>query len=223
MISCLSNYWLDNNAANCIPCGINCQQCSSTTKCSVCRAGYYLLSNFSCGLCANYCKTCVDSISCLNCVNSSLYYNSSNSQCQSSTISNCYIPLNSTACQQCDSTSYLTSTNQCVLIANSSLIVNCQQHAFYSNGTLYCRNCSTGYYNSSGFCSFGCSIMCNSCFGPHYGLCYGCVANSFFSNFHCVPTFNINSGSAFQLLYTAFNNPSFFVNGSMLLPTGCIP
>ncbi len=49
--SCLSNYWLDNNAANCISCDPNCLQCSSTTKCSLCNQGYYLLSNYTCAPC----------------------------------------------------------------------------------------------------------------------------------------------------------------------------
>jgi hypothetical protein len=156
-------------------------------------------------------------------MNSSLSYNSATLKCHSPSMLNCYIPLNLTSCQQCDSSSYLVSPNQCVQINNSSLIANCQQHALYSNGTIYCRNCSTAYFNSTSSCLYGCSIMCNTCFGPHYGLCYGCVSNSVFSNFHCLPTYNINGGSAFQLLYTAFNNPTFFTNGTILLPTGCIP
>ena len=53
LISCLNNHWLDNNAANCIQCDPNCQQCSSTTRCSTCNQGSYLQSNFTCALCMN--------------------------------------------------------------------------------------------------------------------------------------------------------------------------
>ncbi len=106
--SCLSNYWLDNNAANCIQCDPNCQQCSSTTKCAICLQGYFLQFNYTCSACQLQCLQCTDSISCQICLNSSLYFNTSSKLCILGGSSNCFTPINSTNCSICDDGYYLS-------------------------------------------------------------------------------------------------------------------
>jgi hypothetical protein len=99
--SCLINYWLDNNAANCIACDVNCYQCSSTTKCSICNQGFYLLSNYTCASCQAQCLSCSDANSCTVCANQTQYFNISMGICLSGTINNCLISSNSSKCSQC--------------------------------------------------------------------------------------------------------------------------
>jgi len=222
LISCANSYELDNNAANCIQCDPNCLQCSSTTKCASCNSGYYLASNFSCQACQSQCLTCSSSSSCLLCANSSFYYNSSLGLCSSGSSSNCVVFLNSTRCQQCDSSSYLNSSSSCVLIQSSSLIFNCIINQM-SGSVLSCKNCSNGYYNTSSGCIYGCSVLCTACMGAHYGLCYGCISNVVLNNMNCLPNFNINGGAAYQLYYTAYNNPTFFVPSTSIGTNTCRP
>ena len=118
-------------------------------------------------------------------------------------------------CSQCGNTSYLDATGQCIQIPNANLINLCQSYQKLANSSLICSNCSVGYYNSTTGCSFGCSVLCVSCYGPHYGLCFSCQPNSYLYNLHCLPQYNINGGAAFQLYYSAFNNPTWFQGGSI--------
>lgn len=221
LISCLQGYWLDSNAANCIQCDPNCQLCSSTTKCTACNQGYYLANNYTCLPCRTQCLTCNDNNSCIICTNTSLYYNSTQAQCTTGQASFCLVYSNSTTCSQCDNSSYLIS-GICFTVPSDKLLTGCQQYSLLANGTIICRNCSVGYFNSSNGCVFGCSLLCNSCFGPHYGLCFSCKTGSYYYNMQCIPIYNINGGSVFQLFYTAPNNPSFFSSGSVLQAGGCL-
>ena len=216
--SCLSNYWLDNNAANCIACDPNCQQCSSTTKCSSCNQGYYLLSNYTCAQCQTQCLSCADSSSCLLCANSTLYFNATLGACTAGTTTNCVIHSTSIRCSQCSLGYYLSNASVCIQV--SQLISQCQVYGS-TNGTITCRNCTVGYFNATAGCYYGCSILCNSCYGPHYGLCYACISNAYLLNGHCIPIFNLIQGASFQLYYTAYNNPTFF-SGTTTLSSGCL-
>jgi hypothetical protein len=112
--SCLSNYWLDNNAANCIACDINCLQCSSTTKCSICNQGFYLTSNYSCSRCQTQCLTCSDANSCILCANQNLYYNSTQGLCVTGSTSNCLISSSNSRCSQCLRGFFVDSSFLCV-------------------------------------------------------------------------------------------------------------
>lgn len=218
--SCLSNYWLDNNAANCIACDINCFQCSSTTKCSVCNQGFYLLSNYTCSQCQAQCLSCSDSNSCIVCANQTLYFNSTQGQCLAGTASNCLISSSNSKCSQCISGYYLNSSSLCVQVSTSQLVSDCQIYG-NNNGTIFCKNCSIGYFNFTNGCYYACSNLCTSCFGPHYGLCYGCISNAYLMNYHCIPIYNLMQGASYQLFYTAYNNPTFF-SGSLVSSSGCL-
>lgn len=218
--SCLANYWLDNNAANCIACDPNCFQCSSTTKCSICNQGYFLLSNYTCSQCQSQCSSCTDANSCTLCANQTLYYNSTLGYCLSGSSSNCYISLNGTRCSQCMPGYYLNSSFLCIEVSSSQLISGCQVYSV-NNATISCRNCSVGYFNASSGCIYGCSNLCTSCSGAHYGLCYGCISNAYLLNQHCIPIYNLLQGASYQLFYTAFNNPTFF-SGYSITGSGCL-
>lgn len=209
LISCLSNYWLDNNAANCIMCDLNCFQCTSTTKCGTCNIGYFLRGNYTCQACKLSCYSCSDSLSCSICANSSLYYNSTLNSCVAGSASNCINYLNSAKCQQCNQISYLSSSNLCVQMNTTQIISNCSFHVLINN-SISCKNCTVGFFNQTNGCFYGCSNLCTSCYGPHYGLCYGCIRSAYLMNYHCIPIYNLNGGAAYQLYYTASHNPSFF-------------
>jgi hypothetical protein len=126
LLTCLPNYWLDNNAANCIQCDINCQQCSSTTKCSICNNGYYLLySNYSCQPCQTQCYQCTNATACTICMNQTLYFNVSLNLCVEGSSSNCATYFNSSACTQCQY-GYYSVNYTCKLVSSVSLVDYCK-------------------------------------------------------------------------------------------------
>lgn len=217
MVSCLSNYWLDNNAANCVNCDRNCQQCSSTTRCNVCNSGFYLTSGGTCSACLPNCFNCTNGLSCSLCANTSLYYNNTLGSCQGGTVNNCMIFSNSTACSVCANGYYLTSSKLCAII--STAIPYCRVYQSV-NGNVVCVGCMNQYYQYMGVgsCRFGCSWLCSTCQGPHFGLCLTCNQNSYMNNLNCLPYYNINQGAGYQLYYTAANNPNFF-KGELITST----
>lgn len=86
-----------------------------------------------------------------------------------------------------------------------------------------CATCLPGYYLLSSICNYGCSNLCATCFGPHYGNCFSCDTGAVLYNFNCLPTFNLNQGSTYQLFFNALNDPTFFINSKTILPNNCIP
>jgi hypothetical protein len=214
---------LDNNAAGCLQCDPHCQMCSSTTKCSLCLSGYYLSLQYSCSPCSSSCATCSSQNTCLMCSNSSLFFDSASENCIPGTASHCLVFSSLATCLVCDNASYLNSSSQCSPLISSQLVSGCLFYSMLANGTLICANCSAGLFNLTGVCSYGCSVLCSSCFGAHYGLCYDCQTNSVLANMQCIPQYNIEGGAAFQLYYTAFNQPSFFTPSSLANADACIP
>ena len=221
LISCLNNYWLDNNAANCIACDPNCQQCSSTTRCSTCLPAFYLNFNFTCSACPSQCATCSSNTTCTSCLTSGSFFNSSKSACISGTVTNCVQYDSGGSCTVCNNSSYM-SNSQCLAVSPTQLISQCQTYLL-SNGSISCTNCSQGFFNaSSGQCIYGCSLLCTSCYGPHFGLCFSCIPSASLYNLHCLPSYNINSGSAYQLYFSPFSNPTFFQGGIYRMEDTCI-
>jgi len=113
LLSCLSNYWMDNNGATCINCDVNCKICSSTTKCSSCIDGYYEM-NYVCYKCKSDCLTCTNGSSCVSCLLSGYYFNSTISMCTQCPGSNCLSCNSNGTCTQCDSINnyYLDKTTK---------------------------------------------------------------------------------------------------------------
>lgn len=221
LLACQGGYWLDNNAANCLQCDPHCQQCSSLTRCASCYQGYFLTSAFSCQVCLSICATCSDASSCLTCTNPAYFYNSTTAACQAGTTPNCTVFFNSTRCSQCDSKFLLAANGSCIEISNSSLISHCIAYQSVS-GSIGCRNCSEGYFNSTGICLWGCSVLCSACFGPHFGLCFGCEDGSYLSNMHCIPNYHLRGGASYQKYYTPYQNPTFF-QPTNIGSSSCIP
>ena len=222
LISCQNNFWLDNNAANCIQCDFNCQQCSSTTRCSTCQQGFYLKVDFTCGACLGECLECSSNSSCLSCSISSLFFNTNTGNCSSGPVLNCVSYDSARTCLQCDNSSYLDSAKQCITLSNSSVFSQCSAYIQLANSSVICGNCSLGWFNSTPGCSYGCSVLCTSCYGPHFGLCWSCRNNAYLSNLQCLPLFNTKGGAAFQLHYTASNNPTVFSLGAIRAEDSCI-
>jgi hypothetical protein len=134
LISCLSNYWLDNNAANCLPCDPNCQQCSSTTRCSLCLTGYYLTSNFTCGKCMAQCGSCSGNTTCSSCLTEGTVYSASSGGCIGGSVSGCKYYDSAGICITCNSSTYL-SGNSCLGVPPASLINQCLVHHLTSNNS----------------------------------------------------------------------------------------
>jgi hypothetical protein len=131
--------------------------------------------------------------------------------CVQGSVGNCVLYGATNGCAMCDGSSALTPSGQCLLLAASATVAKCASYSQFVDGSTGCTNCTAGYYNSStSLCRFGCSVLCSSCYGPHYGLCWGCQINAYMLNLHCLPLYNLQAGAAFQLYRTAFNNPSFF-------------
>ena len=84
-----------------ITCNVsNCKTCSTSTKCSTCLSGYYLLSVTSCRSCMSYCDKCSSSSTCTTCSDGySIDYTGSCLACP-------------TGCKTC-ATSVYTSTSTC--------------------------------------------------------------------------------------------------------------
>jgi hypothetical protein len=175
--SCMNGYW--QNGDSCLPCRQNCQQCNSPTSCTQCSPGY--LIQVAAG---TYCATCVSG--CLNC----------------STITTC------TTCAY----NYNLVNGLCIDITNDcqTKIPNCLQCSS-SNG-LTCVVCNQYYYFSNGACIYGASILCKSgAFGPQPYKCTNkCQSGTYIrqstgssSVFSCVPYYEMNSGTIYQVYYYA--------------------
>ena len=79
--TCNSGYYASintgNNVYSCVPCGVNCQKCTTNTQCTTCNSGYFA-NNGACGSCPSNCTTCSNSTSCTNCNGTYLVMNYTN-------------------------------------------------------------------------------------------------------------------------------------------------
>lgn len=166
----------------------------------------------------------------------SSFYNSTANGCMPCP-TNCLKCNNSGVCVLCSNYNgyaLSTSTNNCVLVANTSMMAypKCVNITASASKSLACASCAPGYYqitlsyNNSALpqnCFYGCSITCLYCEGPHYGLCSQCINSVNFNllNKNCIAKYNINGGTAFQLFYTANNNNAFFNAPTLISPNSC--
>lgn len=120
LISCLSNYWLDNNAANCISCDPNCQTCSSTTRCAACLPGHYLRTNFTCAACPSICASCTNS-SCLTCLQSGTVFEAGSGLCVAGAVQGCLEYGSGGSCAVCNGSMYM-SGGGCLDVGSGNLI-----------------------------------------------------------------------------------------------------
>jgi hypothetical protein len=149
LISCLPNYAIDSNGATCIQCDVNCNTCSSVTKCNLCNDGYYL-NNFKCYKCMAICTTCVNGSTCNGCVGVGLYYNGSVGQCVACGVG-CLLCTNATYCTACgnnnnNTVSYILNNGACIVASNP--LPYCLQHKYISstNTSLQCTQCFPDYF-----------------------------------------------------------------------------
>jgi hypothetical protein len=123
-------YSLEYNSCvpDCLLTSPNCLQCSSSSQCSVCQAGFVNSSasvNVCLPLCAiPNCWRCSSSLTCISC-NANYSLSSNKTQCTlACSVPNCNVCLNSTACSQCQ-VGYTLSNNLCIIIC---------EFGFYNSG-----------------------------------------------------------------------------------------
>ena len=100
---------------------------------------------------------------------------------------------------------YLDATNKCQKLSSSAVTSSSCQSA---NTNSLCLKCNDGYYDSSnvGQCTYGCSLTCDRCYGPHFGLCQQCNPAYAMLNQNCLPLYNHQKGTIYLLYYTALNS-----------------
>lgn len=68
-VQCVNGFYL--SAGNCLPCNETCLTCSQSSRCQLCKDGFYLPTDIvygNCSKCDPMCKTCVgNSKKCLTC------------------------------------------------------------------------------------------------------------------------------------------------------------
>ena len=103
---CLPGYYLVNSI--CFFCISNCYTCSDAYSCQVCNSGYYLTPELTCSACLiAHCSSCDSSGTCSLCSN-----NRYGSNCDQLCPEFCQI-CDSSACYQCNSGYYQSSTGSC--------------------------------------------------------------------------------------------------------------
>lgn len=203
---CPKGFYADPNQGACTVCPVNlrCTACDfktsdNTTYCTSCEYGtYYQASttlcgtvclstqyqntwNNSCNTCDPACVTCngPTSYSCLSCIGSSyLLTNSTGGYCLTACPTSGYIQVG-TNCQTCDPTCNTcngVSANQCS---------NCSTNYYEYTG--YCRYvCPNGTYpNSTTWQCLACDATCSYCFGGDSASCTSCATGLYLYNFTC--------------------------------------
>lgn len=178
-LTCPVGYY--TNLTSCRMCSldlIGCAACKNSSKCQTCYTGYYLDSSSLCKQCdysLDGCSTCKSSSVCYTCVQT--YYLTGNTctKCKQTT-PECEECINNGTCIKCSYYTYLTASNTCS--ACKTAITNCavcylQENSTAPTGsTLYCRQCTQGYYASLTTC-LPCSANCDQCLAS--GECIACA------------------------------------------------
>ncbi|EAR90268.2 zinc finger lsd1 subclass family protein (macronuclear) [Tetrahymena thermophila SB210] len=200
-LSCKQNYFLDINTNTCQSCPQTCLTCVSSTYCTLCEPGYFLLNNLQCvtqcpvGMRADVNSgVCMCDVTCGKC-----NYNPTQ---------------NLTTCQKCINSDYLLNGNNAVCIQasqcqgyqdllNGACVQNCPPQATYIdldvkscsnnpclsnqfiqniNNILYCStSCPPSFYKEmqTKYC-LPCDFKCQTCTGPSDSQCQVCQNNNYY-------------------------------------------
>ena len=173
---CKNGYYPDyinsDGSFNCGKCPVNCEECSSSTNCNLCKSGYYW-NNAACMQCNSNCVTCRTSANqCTSCKNRE--YISGDNKCLQCD-SNCKTcKTTATNCISCKDGNYLSTNNKCekcpnkcVKCTSENTCTSCINNYFiHDYKCLQCKvNCKTT--------SDGCK--CDTCGGGYYIKNYQCL------------------------------------------------
>ena len=189
-LGCLSETYPDNATMNCTSCFTNCFSCSSTTRCNICKSGYYLLAvqgananecvtscppgyynnitTLSCSSCSNNCETCTSSNVCTDCTNNYyLYATNSSTTC----VSNC-------------PTNYFNPT----ILDGSGSCGRCASYCYSCSDAQTCTECiSSSYVIINGMCTPSNCVHCLVC-NYSSNACATCVTGYYLFNSACLAT-----------------------------------
>jgi hypothetical protein len=151
-------YYTPSSGYQCAPCNDSCAKCSSSTQCTTCRAGYYILEGATssncvqtcplnyylskdniCKPCSIYCITCTEtSTNCQTCQPNALYL--APSQC----LGKCpegYIFNNVNECISCKSQGKYQYQNTCVNTCQTGMVPNLNNLCMKCNDYTYNNQC----------------------------------------------------------------------------------
>lgn len=235
--ACISGYSIAGSV--CVITIVNCQiyNQNNPAYCYQCISGYYLNAAYSCAILPPNCLNANSLGVCLSCA---FNYTLVGSICVIA-IPNCvnYVQTStSTRCSQCTSGYTLTPDYACsqlplyCLSGSNGVCINCMQNyqlyqgicvytiincAAWSNQSLQCTACISGYYLSLSNNSYVCNILPRFCLQADlYGNCINCLQNYIIYNYQCVDSasilncraYNLNTLQCVQCLpgYTLNNN-----------------
>ncbi|KAM3145890.1 hypothetical protein pb186bvf_001868 [Paramecium bursaria] len=171
---CNSGYYFDNDDTKlCQKCSKKCATCKNDDKyyCLSCNSltiltettcqcpqGKYYDENYECQKCLTICKTCMNSLSCTNCIDSLQLLEQGQCYCP-----NNYYTDNTYNCQHCQL--------PCENCLDQSTCLSCPADKVLLNFKCVCE--SSKYLDQNGYCQ-DCNQLCNTCNGPQDNQCLSC-------------------------------------------------
>lgn len=148
-------------------CPANCTTCSTSTTCSACQAGSFLVNNTFCPTCPQGCSACRQGVDgrpvCTACVApAQLGGNGQCFLCDPSCSTCAVTPRNCTACRDGQELRTVNFTGSCGAITGCP-IPNCGQCAAPdAQNMTFCQRCLPGYFPFRQSC-FPCKYPCANC------------------------------------------------------------
>lgn len=218
---CYDGYYMDA-MSNCRACDYKCLRCqviNNLSKCSLCDDGSYLDTvTQSCKLCPVGAKTCVNPTNIIDC--QSAYLKSSNSLFCTPCTSNCVTcPSTPSTCTVC-ATGYYVSSGSCRLcnVSNCATCVGV-------GSSVYCSQCSEGYYRVNNTLCGSCPLNCRVCSSS--SICTTCKTNYYIQGGGCSPVLTpianclVSSNQTTNSINKCTTcSPNFYLSSSSLQ---CIP
>ncbi|KAL4460055.1 hypothetical protein ABPG73_001733 [Tetrahymena malaccensis] len=172
---------------NCLPCGANCNQCSTQTTCTVCSPGYFLFVDGTCvSQCPSTFNTDSSNTKCICRNNSSLKNNSCPCNVQYLDVqgicqkcpSNCDQCSSQTVCSVCSQGYYLQIDNTCVSQCPTTFVKDstntkcvCRPNSVLQNSICPCI--SSGFIDINDVCE-SCPSQCDKC--SSQTVCISCIS-----------------------------------------------